>query len=75
MDSPDVATFQFSTCDTDGGNQFQRYDTEFFGGITQPDLLNFPSKYITTGDWVSSEPYVWKDINDEPELTLDFLVP
>jgi hypothetical protein len=75
MDAPDVTNFQFSSCETGAGNQYQRYNTQFFGGVSHNDLLNFPSKYIAKGDWVVTEPYVWKDIYDEPELTLDFLVP
>jgi hypothetical protein len=75
MDSPDTSNFQFSSCETGAGNRYTRYNTEFYGGLPHNDLLNFPSKYITTGDWVVTEPFVWKDIYDEPELTLDFLVP
>lgn len=75
MDSPDAANFQFSSCDTQNGNVWVRYNQEFYGGQVHNDLLNFPSKYIATGDWVSSEPFVWKDIYEEPELLLDFVVP
>jgi len=38
-------------------------------------LLNRPPQYITSGDWVSSTPYVYDSVDDaDVTLTLDFQV-
>ncbi|MCB9696690.1 MAG: hypothetical protein H6738_07920 [Alphaproteobacteria bacterium] len=74
VDSPGAGSFQFSTCDASSGFQNQEYNADFFGGRAHQDLLNFPSKYISTGDVVASEPFVWSNIDDHPALYLDFPV-
>lgn len=76
MDAPDPNQFEFQTCVEDATFNFQvrEYNITFFPGAARPDTLNFPSRYINTGDWVSSDPYEWSDVFSEPELMLDFEV-
>ena len=49
----------FTSCSPDQGviNRRRDEDTEFFReGTNYPDVLNFPDKYITGGDFISSSP-------------------
>lgn len=74
MDAPSEGRYQFATCDASAGFQNTLYNADFFGGVVYPNLLNFPSTYITDGDWVAGEGYIWSDIYDQPDLYLDFPV-
>ncbi len=76
MDAPAESNFSFTTCaeDADFGLTIQEYNVLFNPGASVPDVLNFPSRYIARGDWVSSEAFVWSDVFDEPDLVLDFEV-
>ncbi|MEN0064966.1 MAG: hypothetical protein AAGA48_22665 [Myxococcota bacterium] len=75
MDAPDVDRFDYTTCfDDQFGLQIQEYNIEFEPGASPPDVLNFPSRYIARGDWVSTQPFIWSDVFDEPNLVLDFEV-
>lgn len=74
MDTPSEGSFSYSTCDPLNGFQDQEYNADFYGGRAQQDLLNFPSKYITSHDVVAGEPFVWSNVDDHPELVLDFEV-
>ncbi len=74
MDAPSRNNYQFTTCDPDFGFDTEVYDAEFELGSVYRNVLNFPADYITEDDWVSSEPYRWDNIQDEPTLTLDFEV-
>lgn len=71
MDAPDVISNLFSTCDPTLGFDEQTYNNDFFGGTAQPNVLNQPAQFITDGDWVAGEGYVWKDIFEQPRLVLD----
>ena len=74
MDAPSTGRYQFATCDETAGYQNTLYNADFFGGAPYTNVLNFPSSYITEGDWVATEPYVWSDIYAQPDLYLDFSV-
>jgi hypothetical protein len=74
MDSPSKEDYTFSTCDLTSGFQGIWYNTNFFGGAAYQDTLNFPSSYISSDDVTATEGYVWKNIYDEPDLYLDFVV-
>lgn len=74
IDSPSLQEYKYSTCLPASGFRFEEYSTELFSGQPYIDLLNFPSTYIAGGDWVATEPFVWQDIYDEPDLVLDFAV-
>jgi len=74
MDSPDVNTLAFSTCDPTQGYNSREYNRDIFSGRPQVDVLNLPSTYITNGDFVVSEPYRWNNVLDRPNLVLDFEV-
>lgn len=74
MDAPALNTFDFLTCDPLNGFPANIYDAEFRAGRVFQDVLNFPGDYISGGDWVSSEPFIWSNVDDVPTLTLDFEV-
>lgn len=74
MDSPSTLTYDFSTCDPSFGFRNEVYNNEFWGGVVFSNVLNFPTTYIATGDALASQPIVWSDIYDQPELVLDWVV-
>lgn len=75
MDAPSEQTYKFTTCDPNGGYNEQQYNRDFFAGRPYNDLLNRPTQYIASGDWVSSTPYVYRSAEDKNvTITLDFLV-
>jgi hypothetical protein len=74
MDSPSTVTYDYSTCDPSLGFNNEIYNNEFFGGIVFSNVLNFPTTYIDAGDVLATEPFVWNDISDQPELVLDWIV-
>jgi hypothetical protein len=75
MDAPAQLSNEFSTCDNeDAGYLENTYNNFFYGGRPHLDVLNQPSFYITEGDWVSGEPFVYHSQWDAPELALGFEV-
>ncbi|MEQ1500865.1 MAG: hypothetical protein ABMB14_01475 [Myxococcota bacterium] len=74
MDAPSTSSYQFSTCDPSVGFQNEEYNADFFGGAPYSNVLNFPATYISAGDYVAGEPYVWNDLYAQPDLILDFAV-
>jgi hypothetical protein len=74
MDSPDSAEFTFDSCDENQGYFESTYNRFFQGGVQAPDVLNLPSRHIESGDWVSSFGYVWEDMEDDAEISIDFNV-
>lgn len=76
MDSPARSDLKYTTCSEDAGFglTITEYNIRFDPGAAPPTVLNFPSQYIAGGDYVSSEPFVWSDIYDEPDLVLDYEV-
>lgn len=74
MDAPSTLSYTYSTCNPTGGFENREYNADFEGGAAYSDLLNYPSSYITEGDWVSSTPFQWDDVYEEPDIYLDFAV-
>ncbi|MBN2798981.1 MAG: hypothetical protein JXX28_07515 [Deltaproteobacteria bacterium] len=76
MDAPSEVSHMFSTCDPSQGYQESTYSSDFAGGMQYPDLLNSPSLYISSGDWVVSSggTHTYSSPDDHPEIHLDFLV-
>jgi len=75
MDAPSEVNSKFSTCDSTHGFEEMTYNRDFYSGRPYTDLLNHPSVYIAGGDWVASQPYVFKSADDtDIEITLDFPV-
>lgn len=74
MDTPANKTYKYKTCDTTEGFAQQIYNVSFQGGRVYPDVLNFPTKYIESGDYVASGGFEWKDVYDEPDIYFDFVV-
>jgi hypothetical protein len=82
MDAPSSSDASYSTCDAiDAGYQVNEYNTEFFAGRVQNDVLNNPSAYVGSGDWVSDSfekdngdrevgHYRWDNIYDQPTIIL-----
>lgn len=76
MDAPSEVSNMFSSCDPSQGYTESTYSSNFQGGMQYPDLLNTPSLYISTGDWVVSSggSHVYGSPDDHPEIHLDFQV-
>ncbi|MEQ1565576.1 MAG: hypothetical protein ABMA64_08060 [Myxococcota bacterium] len=74
MDAPSTTTYQYTTCNPASGFINNWYNSNFYGGAAYVDTLNFPSTYITDGDYTAPEGHVWSDIYEEPDLYLDFVV-
>jgi hypothetical protein len=69
MPSP---SFEFNTC-TAGVGETQNYYNEFYQvGTNSIDVLNFPGKYIDSGDWVTQEPATINKVGDEFELEIGY---
>ncbi len=65
--------YSFSTCNTEAyGACNYEYNLNFYAGDVHHDVLNFPSDYISQGDWVVSSPHIVSSPEDQPELVLDF---
>lgn len=77
VDMPSTGSYNFSTCNagTGFGLLLGEYNSEFWSGRVAPDVLNFPSLYITEGDWVASTGFEWSKWDDRPVLAIDFEVP
>lgn len=74
MDAPSTVNYEFSTCNPNLGFQENEYNRDFRAGLQQTDVLNVPSQYISGGDWVASEGYIWNNPEDVAELMIDFSV-
>jgi hypothetical protein len=81
MDSSNTVGIHDDTClygdegDAFGGFTVNDYTTDFIGPVQNPELLNFPSEYISPGDYVASEGYVYASPDDaDVTLTLDWRV-
>lgn len=74
MDAPGAANGQIRTCDPSQGFNDTEYANNFRGGRPYRDLLNFPNRYIQTGDWVASQPHEYERWDDEVVLRLDYEV-
>lgn len=75
MDAPSDASYQFSTCDPTDGQSDTSYASSFYGGRQYRDLLNFPSNYISAGDYVATEGYVYASpTDDDVSIELDYRV-
>jgi len=80
-DAPSQTEYKFSSCDPNDGDNIIYYNQDFFAGRQYRDVLNRPSQYIGTGDWVpsadptgSDDPYVWKSPDEVHEIDLDYPV-
>lgn len=75
MDAPSDASYQFSTCDPTDGQTEATYAADFYGGRQYRDLLNFPANYISSGDYVATEGWVYDSPLDEGvTIELDYRV-
>ena len=81
MDAPG-SDYNFTTCNPDLGQQNTEYSNDSTFGTNYNDLLNFPQKYIGTGDYLVQEPYVtqaadadeWRATAETASLTFDYLL-
>lgn len=71
MDAPSNA-YDYNSCDRANGYRDNDYGADYESGAPFADILNNPP--ISRGDWVSSNPFVWSNINDQPTLRIDFEV-
>lgn len=67
----------FSSCNTFGGRSTDEYNHSLVEGRTFYNTLNYPNRYIGSGDWMSTDGAVVHFDADgvqtnDPELTLDF---
>lgn len=73
MDAPSES-FRFSTCNPEEGYYQTEYNAEYYAGVQYDILLNRPAQFISGGDYVSSEGFVFGSPDDSPTLTLDYKV-
>ncbi len=81
MDSPG-SDYNFTTCNPELGQQNTEYANDSTFGTNYNDLLNFPQKYIGTGDYLVQAPYTteaadadaWRESGERAALTLDYLL-
>lgn len=74
--------FSFSTCNPNDGLQLSQYNADLRSGNAYTDLLNRPSTYVSSGDWVVGDPpeMTWEDADtyreENPSVTvvIDFPV-
>jgi hypothetical protein len=69
MPSP---SFEFNTCDPSVGDTVNYYNEFYDLGTNVIDLLNYPGKYIDSGDWIVEEPFVVNNADGEFELELGY---
>jgi hypothetical protein len=74
MDAPSTISNLFSTCDSGAGYRETTYTNDYYGGRPHMNVLNQPSTYISIGDWVADEGYVWDDMFEQPTIRLGFEV-
>ncbi len=71
MDSPDPASFKYSTCDASNGFLENEYNQDFYAGTQFKDILNNPTFYIQRDDWVTSQPFTWDDPEQPGNVVID----
>ncbi len=64
--------YDFLTCDPESGNYFYWYDDQHYEGTNQSFVLNRPGDYIDSGDWVTDEPAVITDPDQDFEITMGY---
>lgn len=74
MDSPDPASFKYSTCDAENGFQVTEYNQDFQAGTQFKNVLNEPTFYIQADDWVSSQTVTWTDPEAPANIVIDLPV-
>lgn len=74
MDAPSESSFTFSSCDPNSGYLESEYDRSFYGGRPYRGLLNFPSQYISDGDWVAEDAFTYTSPDDTPTLHMSIKV-
>lgn len=72
MDSPSSVTSSFTTCNTGEGYQFNEYNADFKAGSFYNDILNHPSLYLESGDFVASEGHVYGSVDETPTIQIDW---
>lgn len=65
-------TFDFATCDSNAGLKFTRYSEDYYEGTNHPDIMDYPSIYIDSGDWVASDSPTITDPTQEFEIELGY---
>jgi hypothetical protein len=73
LDTPSEQSFQLSTCTFSDGYTRNEYNEYFYGGRAERDLLNYPSIYIASGDWVTPG-HTYASIDDDVELIFNIPV-
>ncbi len=81
MDAPSEK-FTFSTCDESRGQSNSEYANDYEYGASATDLLNKPSYYIYSGDWVTGNPVqldaedadAFREAPPDIQLDMDFKV-
>lgn len=71
MDAPSKS-YEYSTCDSENGWYFSRYSENYYTGTNYYDVINYPSLYISLGDWIAEEGATITDPDQEFELTLGY---
>lgn len=71
MDMPSYE-FNFATCDSEGGQLYTRYAESFYQGTNRTGLLNSPSDFIDSGDWIVQDAPIITDPTEEFVLELGF---
>lgn len=80
MDAPSIDlanadnSGNYSTCSTTTGREVTEYDQTFYEGRVYYDVLNTPSTYINTGDWISqgTDSEIVHSEDDHPVVRMDF---
>ncbi len=79
MDSPG-SDYNFTTCNPEDGRQNNEYANDYDYGTNFRDLINYPNKYIGTGDWLVEDPYAtaaedaaaFRDSGEQVSVTLGY---
>lgn len=80
MDAPSIdlanpdSSGEYSTCSPTAGRENTLYDQTFYEGRVYSDVLNTPSTYINTGDWISqgTDAEIIHSEDDHPVVRMDF---
>jgi len=71
MDMPSTS-FDFATCNPDVGQVHNYYNENYDRGANAMDLLNYPGKYIDSGDLIVNEAATINSETDGFEITLGY---
>lgn len=74
MDAPNNNSMTHTTCNPDAGAQQRDYSVNIQTGTQYQDVLNYPSTYLTDGDWVGSidrGTHTYVDVFDDVEIWID----